>query len=118
MHAVKQGVFSGRLDDLATAAEAELFAIFATLRKVQAQQDLGVYGQAKARETSKWSGIEGYRECEGELGNGDFFWIPSHVGIFPNMMADNIAARESAGPEGSGGQPDLSGGQEKGDKGH
>eukprot|EP00965_Chrysotila_dentata_P078918 2601981-Pleurochrysis_carterae.AAC.1 len=48
-HAVKWGVLTGRLGDSATAAEAELFAIFATLRKVQAQQELGYYGHEKAR---------------------------------------------------------------------
>eukprot|EP00965_Chrysotila_dentata_P206737 6183709-Pleurochrysis_carterae.AAC.10 len=31
--AVERGILSGRLEDSATAAEAELFAIFATLRK-------------------------------------------------------------------------------------
>eukprot|EP00965_Chrysotila_dentata_P055678 1847007-Pleurochrysis_carterae.AAC.1 len=36
MRAVEQGALSDRLGDLATAAEAELFAIFAILRKLQA----------------------------------------------------------------------------------
>eukprot|EP00965_Chrysotila_dentata_P047769 1584467-Pleurochrysis_carterae.AAC.3 len=36
-----RGVLSGRLGESATAAEAALFAIFAILRKVQAQQLLG-----------------------------------------------------------------------------
>eukprot|EP00965_Chrysotila_dentata_P079961 2637515-Pleurochrysis_carterae.AAC.1 len=38
MRAIEQGVLSGRLGDSATAAEAEPFAIFAILGKVQAQQ--------------------------------------------------------------------------------
>eukprot|EP00965_Chrysotila_dentata_P151366 5003164-Pleurochrysis_carterae.AAC.1 len=47
--AVEQGVLNGRLGDSATAAGAELFAIFAILRKVQAKQDIGHYGKGKAR---------------------------------------------------------------------
>eukprot|EP00965_Chrysotila_dentata_P090203 2976978-Pleurochrysis_carterae.AAC.1 len=47
--AVERGVLSGRLGDSATAAEAELFAIFATLRRIQAQQEMGYYGQQRAR---------------------------------------------------------------------
>eukprot|EP00965_Chrysotila_dentata_P195189 6176849-Pleurochrysis_carterae.AAC.4 len=47
--AVEQGVLNGRLGNSATAAEAELFAIFAILRKVQAQQDMGHFGNEKAR---------------------------------------------------------------------
>eukprot|EP00965_Chrysotila_dentata_P086844 2866153-Pleurochrysis_carterae.AAC.1 len=46
---VEQGVLNGRLGDSATAAGAELFAIFAVLRKVQAEQDMGHYGNEKAR---------------------------------------------------------------------
>eukprot|EP00965_Chrysotila_dentata_P061527 2037082-Pleurochrysis_carterae.AAC.1 len=49
VHAVEQGVLSGRLGDSATSAEAELFAIFAVLRKVQALQDMGQYEGDKAR---------------------------------------------------------------------
>eukprot|EP00965_Chrysotila_dentata_P171733 5666861-Pleurochrysis_carterae.AAC.1 len=47
--AVRQGILSGRLGDSATAAEADFFAIFAILRKVQAQQNTGRYGDEKAR---------------------------------------------------------------------
>eukprot|EP00965_Chrysotila_dentata_P016976 563590-Pleurochrysis_carterae.AAC.1 len=46
---IEQGVLSGRLGDSATAAGAELFALFAILRKVQAEQDMGQYGNEKAR---------------------------------------------------------------------
>eukprot|EP00965_Chrysotila_dentata_P110835 3663061-Pleurochrysis_carterae.AAC.1 len=49
VRAVEQGVLNGRLGDLATAAVAELFAVFAILRKVQAKQVLGHYGNEKAR---------------------------------------------------------------------
>eukprot|EP00965_Chrysotila_dentata_P057343 1901900-Pleurochrysis_carterae.AAC.1 len=47
--AVEQGALKGRLGDSATAAEAELFAIFAIMRKVQAKQETGHYGNEKAR---------------------------------------------------------------------
>eukprot|EP00965_Chrysotila_dentata_P090385 2982265-Pleurochrysis_carterae.AAC.1 len=47
--AVEQGVLNGRLGDSATAAGAELFAIFAILTNVQAKQDMGHYGNEKAR---------------------------------------------------------------------
>eukprot|EP00965_Chrysotila_dentata_P262186 6214496-Pleurochrysis_carterae.AAC.1 len=43
LQAVEQGMLSGRLGDSATSAEAELFAILAVLRKVQALQDMGQY---------------------------------------------------------------------------
>eukprot|EP00965_Chrysotila_dentata_P083997 2772739-Pleurochrysis_carterae.AAC.1 len=46
---VEEGVLSGRLGDSATAAGAELFALFAILRKVQAEQDMKHYGNEKAR---------------------------------------------------------------------
>eukprot|EP00965_Chrysotila_dentata_P134906 4462438-Pleurochrysis_carterae.AAC.2 len=49
LHAVEQGILSGRLGDSATSAEAELFAIFAILRKVQASQEMGQYEGGKAR---------------------------------------------------------------------
>eukprot|EP00965_Chrysotila_dentata_P177238 5853554-Pleurochrysis_carterae.AAC.1 len=45
--AVEQGVLNGILGDSATAAGAELFAIFAMLKKVQAKQDMGHYGNEK-----------------------------------------------------------------------
>eukprot|EP00965_Chrysotila_dentata_P115639 3821710-Pleurochrysis_carterae.AAC.3 len=47
--AVEQGILSGRLEDSASSAEAELFAIFAILRKVRALQDRGHYQGGKAR---------------------------------------------------------------------
>eukprot|EP00965_Chrysotila_dentata_P047290 1569512-Pleurochrysis_carterae.AAC.1 len=47
--AVEQEILNGRLGDSATAAGAELFAIFAILRKVQAKQDMEHYGKEKAR---------------------------------------------------------------------
>eukprot|EP00965_Chrysotila_dentata_P000190 6072-Pleurochrysis_carterae.AAC.1 len=35
------------------------------------------------------------------LGTVIFMWIPSHVGITPNVIADNVAAQEQeATPEG------------------
>eukprot|EP00965_Chrysotila_dentata_P054098 1795507-Pleurochrysis_carterae.AAC.1 len=49
VQAVEQGMLNGRLGDSATSAEAELFAIFAVLRKVQALQDIGQYEGGKAR---------------------------------------------------------------------
>eukprot|EP00965_Chrysotila_dentata_P256398 6212525-Pleurochrysis_carterae.AAC.1 len=62
--AVEQGVLSGRLGDAATAAEAELFAISAILRKVQAQQTLGHYGKAKARVLIMLDCLAGLRMIE------------------------------------------------------
>eukprot|EP00965_Chrysotila_dentata_P121188 4007748-Pleurochrysis_carterae.AAC.1 len=47
--AVELGVLNGRLGDSATVAGAELFAIFAILRKAQAEQEMGRYGKEKAR---------------------------------------------------------------------
>eukprot|EP00965_Chrysotila_dentata_P247851 6207998-Pleurochrysis_carterae.AAC.1 len=101
-HAIEQGVLNGRLGDSATAADAELFAIFALLRKVQAQQDMGHYGNEKARvlimsdclsglrilregmdgkkehiqETTKWSGTRSHHECKGKPGKGDLHVDP------------------------------------------
>eukprot|EP00965_Chrysotila_dentata_P183637 6064023-Pleurochrysis_carterae.AAC.2 len=49
LQAVEQGTLSGRLGDSATSAEAELLAIFAILRKVQAQQIRGHYEDGRAR---------------------------------------------------------------------
>eukprot|EP00965_Chrysotila_dentata_P197006 6177948-Pleurochrysis_carterae.AAC.1 len=49
MRATEQRVLSGRQGDSATAAEAELFAIFAIMRKMQAQQYMGKNGNEKAR---------------------------------------------------------------------
>eukprot|EP00965_Chrysotila_dentata_P169640 5599723-Pleurochrysis_carterae.AAC.1 len=49
LQAVEQGVSSGKLGDSATSAEAELFAMFAILRKVQAQQKLGHYGVRRGK---------------------------------------------------------------------
>eukprot|EP00965_Chrysotila_dentata_P198734 6178987-Pleurochrysis_carterae.AAC.1 len=126
-HAVERGVLSARLGDSATAAEAELFAIFATSRKVQAQQELGYYGQQKARVLIMSDCLSGLKiiekVCRGKtniyrkiqngavleaitnvresLGRVIFMWITSHVVIVPNTIVDNIAAqdREEA-PEG------------------
>eukprot|EP00965_Chrysotila_dentata_P202815 6181337-Pleurochrysis_carterae.AAC.1 len=99
LRAVEQGILSGRLGDSATVAEAELFAIFALLRKVQGQQDLGGYGNEKARVLIMLDCLTGLRIIEKaitsvreKLGTVIFAWIPSHVGIVPNRMADNIAA--------------------------
>eukprot|EP00965_Chrysotila_dentata_P176281 5820634-Pleurochrysis_carterae.AAC.1 len=118
--AIKQGILSGRLGDSATAAEAELFAIFAVLRKIQAQQHMGRYGEEKARVLIMSDCLAGLRVIEkvwrGErniyrklqngavleailnvretLGTVVFMWIPSHVGITPNVLADNIATQE------------------------
>eukprot|EP00965_Chrysotila_dentata_P205283 6182867-Pleurochrysis_carterae.AAC.5 len=109
--AVERGVLSGRLGDSATAAETELFARFAILRKVQAQQTLGHYGTAKARVLIMSDCLSGLRiiERSGEaitnvrenLGVVIFMWMPSHVGIIPDIIADNIAAKEpEEAPEG------------------
>eukprot|EP00965_Chrysotila_dentata_P073049 2414262-Pleurochrysis_carterae.AAC.1 len=104
LQAVERGALSGRLGNSATAAEAELFAIFATLRKVQAQQDLGHYGHQKARVLimsdslsglkiieKVWKGSKNiYRKIQNgavleaitnvreSLGRVIFMWIPSH----------------------------------------
>eukprot|EP00965_Chrysotila_dentata_P260029 6213759-Pleurochrysis_carterae.AAC.1 len=148
---VEQGVLSGRLGDSATAAGAELFAIFAILRKVQAEQDMGHYGNEKARilimsdclsglrilEKIWRGGKRKYRKLQNgavleaitnvreKLGTVIFMWIPSHVGIIPNVLVDNIAAQdqevvqgmdtgliskqEGDGTHRTGGHPDISG---------
>eukprot|EP00965_Chrysotila_dentata_P203845 6181982-Pleurochrysis_carterae.AAC.5 len=62
--AVKQEVLDGRLGDSATAAGAELFAIFAILRKVQAEQDMGQYGGEKARVLIMSDCLSGLRTIE------------------------------------------------------
>eukprot|EP00965_Chrysotila_dentata_P010680 347371-Pleurochrysis_carterae.AAC.2 len=59
--AIEQGILSGRLGDSATSAEAELLAIFAILRKVQALQETGHYGGDQAKVlimSDSLSGIE------------------------------------------------------------
>eukprot|EP00965_Chrysotila_dentata_P032993 1099026-Pleurochrysis_carterae.AAC.1 len=126
-HAVERGVLAGRLGDSATAAEAELFAIFATLRKKQAQQELGYYGHEKARVLimsdclsglkiieKVWRGsrniyrkiqngavLEAITNVRESLGRVIFMWIPSHVGIVPNTIVDNVAAQDwEEAPEG------------------
>eukprot|EP00965_Chrysotila_dentata_P034571 1151224-Pleurochrysis_carterae.AAC.1 len=124
MRAIEQGVLSGRLGDSATVAEAELFAIFAIMRKIQAQQYMGKYGNEKARVLIMSDCLAGLRVIEkvwrGEkniyrklrngavleaitnvretLGTVIFMWIPSHVGIIPNVLADNIAIRAREEP--------------------
>eukprot|EP00965_Chrysotila_dentata_P055810 1850959-Pleurochrysis_carterae.AAC.1 len=125
--AVERGVLSGRLGYSATAAEAELFAIFATLRKIQAQQAMGCYGQQKARvlimsdclsglkiiekvwrgrkniyrKVQKGEVLEAITNVRESLGRVIFMWIPLHVGIVPNTIVDNIAAQErEEAPEG------------------
>eukprot|EP00965_Chrysotila_dentata_P033224 1106413-Pleurochrysis_carterae.AAC.2 len=126
MQAVEQEVLSGRLGDSATIAEAELFAIFAIFRKVQAQQMLGHYENGKARGVlsmlDSLSGLKAiervwredrnrYRRLHNgavleaitnireTLGTVIFMWVPSHVGIVPNMIADNLVS--SQGTDGS-----------------
>eukprot|EP00965_Chrysotila_dentata_P044710 1486223-Pleurochrysis_carterae.AAC.1 len=64
MRAVEQGVLSGRIGDSATAAEAELFAVFAILRKIQAEQVLGHYGKEKARILIMSDCLSGLRTIE------------------------------------------------------
>eukprot|EP00965_Chrysotila_dentata_P003741 122424-Pleurochrysis_carterae.AAC.1 len=125
--AVEQGVLHGRLGDSATAAGAEFFAILAILRNVLAKQDMGHYGNEKARilivsdclsglRTLEkiWRGrrnkyrklqngavLEAITNVREKLGTVIFLWTPSHVGIIPNVIADNIAAREQeVAPEG------------------
>eukprot|EP00965_Chrysotila_dentata_P181787 6001098-Pleurochrysis_carterae.AAC.2 len=125
--AVEQGVLKGRLGDSATAAEAELFAIFAILRKAQAKQEMRHYGSEKARILiisdclsglrtieKVWRGrrctyrkmqngavLEAITNARENLGTVIFMWIPSNVGIIPNVIADNIAAQEQeTTPEG------------------
>eukprot|EP00965_Chrysotila_dentata_P244338 6205923-Pleurochrysis_carterae.AAC.1 len=125
--AVELGVLNGRLGDSATAAGAELFAIFALLRKAQANQEMGHYGKEKARilimsdclsglrilekvwrerrnryrKLQNGAVIEAITNIREKLGTVIFMWIPSHVGVIPNVIADNIAAQEQeAAPEG------------------
>eukprot|EP00965_Chrysotila_dentata_P241999 6204632-Pleurochrysis_carterae.AAC.4 len=62
--AVERGVLKGRLGDSATAVEAELFAIFAILRKVQAEQEMGDYGSEKARISIMSDCLSGLRILE------------------------------------------------------
>eukprot|EP00965_Chrysotila_dentata_P029423 977843-Pleurochrysis_carterae.AAC.1 len=157
--AVEQGVLKGRFGDSATAAGAELFAIFAILRKVQAKQDMRHHGNEKARilimsdcllglrtMEKVWRGrrnmyrklqngavLEAITNVREKLGTVIFMWIPSHVGIIPNVMADSIAAlKQEAAPEGmvtgliskqegdgthgTGGYTDLSGSWETGEQ--
>eukprot|EP00965_Chrysotila_dentata_P017788 591787-Pleurochrysis_carterae.AAC.2 len=120
LRAITQGALNGRLGDSATAAEAELFAIFAILRKAQAQQDMGHYGNERVRILimsyclaglriieKVWRGrrnvyrklqngaiLEAITNVREALGTVIFMWIPSHVGIIPNVLADNIATQE------------------------
>eukprot|EP00965_Chrysotila_dentata_P259543 6213594-Pleurochrysis_carterae.AAC.1 len=120
LQAIEQGILNGRLGDSATAAEAELFAIFAILRKVQAQQIMDQYGGDEARVlimSDCLSGLETiekvwreeknvYRRIQNgavlvaitnvreTLGTVIFMWIPSYVGIVPNIIADNMATKE------------------------
>eukprot|EP00965_Chrysotila_dentata_P031292 1041842-Pleurochrysis_carterae.AAC.1 len=125
--AIEQGVLSGKLGDSATAAEAELFAIFAIMRRIQAQQYMGKYGNEKARILimsdclaglrvieKVWRGkrneyrklrngavLEAITNVRETLGLVVFMWTPSHVGIIPNVIADNIAIRaQGESPEG------------------
>eukprot|EP00965_Chrysotila_dentata_P162229 5357135-Pleurochrysis_carterae.AAC.1 len=127
IRAIRQGILNGRLGDSATAAEAELFAIFAVLKKIQAQQYTGRYGDEKARVLimsdclaglrvieKVWRGkrnvyrklrngaiLEAITNVRETLGTVIFMWIPSHVGITPNVLADNIAAQvQEEAPEG------------------
>eukprot|EP00965_Chrysotila_dentata_P179353 5922858-Pleurochrysis_carterae.AAC.1 len=45
--------------------------------------------------------LEAITNVREKLGKVIFMWIPSHVGITPNVIADNIAAQEQeATPEG------------------
>eukprot|EP00965_Chrysotila_dentata_P007951 259198-Pleurochrysis_carterae.AAC.1 len=45
--------------------------------------------------------LEAITNVRETLGKVIFMWVPSHVGIVPNAMADNIAAKEQAkAPEG------------------
>eukprot|EP00965_Chrysotila_dentata_P026316 872136-Pleurochrysis_carterae.AAC.6 len=45
--------------------------------------------------------LEAITNVRETLGTVIFMWVPSHVGIVPNMIADNIAARRQAEvPEG------------------
>eukprot|EP00965_Chrysotila_dentata_P241801 6204499-Pleurochrysis_carterae.AAC.2 len=53
------------------------------------------------QETTKWSGIKAITNVRENLGTVIFMWSPSHVGIFPNVLVDNITAQEQeAAPEG------------------
>eukprot|EP00965_Chrysotila_dentata_P084853 2800891-Pleurochrysis_carterae.AAC.1 len=40
--------------------------------------------------------MEAITNVREKLGSVIFMWIPSHVGIIPNVIADNIAAQEEA----------------------
>eukprot|EP00965_Chrysotila_dentata_P172734 5700416-Pleurochrysis_carterae.AAC.1 len=45
--------------------------------------------------------VEAITNVREKLGTVIFMWIPSHVGITPNLLADNIAAQEQeAAPNG------------------
>eukprot|EP00965_Chrysotila_dentata_P083280 2747570-Pleurochrysis_carterae.AAC.1 len=45
--------------------------------------------------------LEAITNVRENLGTVVFMWIPSHVGIIPNIIADNVAAQEQeAAPEG------------------
>eukprot|EP00965_Chrysotila_dentata_P039279 1305090-Pleurochrysis_carterae.AAC.2 len=45
--------------------------------------------------------LEAITNVREKLGTVIFVWIPSHVGIIPNVVADNVAAQEQeAAPEG------------------
>eukprot|EP00965_Chrysotila_dentata_P200216 6179861-Pleurochrysis_carterae.AAC.1 len=47
--------------------------------------------------------LEAITNMRETLGTVIFMWVPSHVGIVPNMMADNIATKEQdKAPEGNG----------------
>eukprot|EP00965_Chrysotila_dentata_P076087 2514312-Pleurochrysis_carterae.AAC.1 len=103
------------------------FEIFAIIRKAQALQHKGQYGNEKARILIMsdclaglrviervWRGkkniyrklrngavLEALTNIRETLGTVVFMWIPSHVGIIPNVLADNIAIRsQEETPEG------------------
>eukprot|EP00965_Chrysotila_dentata_P199265 6179273-Pleurochrysis_carterae.AAC.2 len=58
-------------------------------------------GKNTYRRLQKGAVLEAITNVRKNLGTVIFMWIPSHVGIAPNMIVDNIAAREQEeAPEG------------------
>eukprot|EP00965_Chrysotila_dentata_P003615 118933-Pleurochrysis_carterae.AAC.1 len=42
--------------------------------------------------------LEAITNVRGSLGTVIFMWVPSHVGIVPNITADSIASKEQEEP--------------------
>eukprot|EP00965_Chrysotila_dentata_P175666 5799112-Pleurochrysis_carterae.AAC.1 len=48
----------------------------------------------KYRKLQNGAVLEAITNVREKLGTVIFMWIPSHVGIIPNVIADNIAAQD------------------------